>query len=152
YVKNGKPTGEPVNIRLALRPLRQLYGHTPAREFGPLRLKTVRRAMIDSGLCRNEVNKRVRHVLRAFKWAVGEEWVPPSLPPGLKSVPGLRRGRADVRESEPVRPVPDAYVDATKPYVSRQVWAMIELQRLTGMRPGEVCSMRTIDVDTSGRV
>src|SRR5262249_8359512 len=42
YVKNGKPTTEPVNIRLALRPLRQLYGHTPAREFGPLRLKTVR--------------------------------------------------------------------------------------------------------------
>ncbi len=81
YVKNGKPTTEPVNIRLALRPLRQLYGHTPAREFGPLRLKTVRQAMIDSGLCRSEVNKRVRHVLRAFKWAVGEEMVPPSLPP-----------------------------------------------------------------------
>ena len=34
YVKNGKPTTEPVNIRLALRPLRQLYGHTLAREFG----------------------------------------------------------------------------------------------------------------------
>ena len=28
YVKNGKPTTEPVNIRLALRPLRQLYGLT----------------------------------------------------------------------------------------------------------------------------
>jgi integrase len=29
---------------------------------------------------------------------------------------------------------------------------MIELQRLTGMRPGEVIAMRTIDVDTSGRI
>jgi hypothetical protein len=48
YVKNGEPTTEPINIRLALRPLRQLYGHTLAREFGPLRLKTVRQAMIDS--------------------------------------------------------------------------------------------------------
>jgi len=152
YVKNGKPTTEPVNIRLALRPLRQLYGHTPAREFGPLRLKTVRQAMIDSGLCRSEVNKRVRHVLRAFKWAVGEEMVPPSLHHGLKAVPGLRRGRADVRESEPVKPVPDAFVDAIKPHVSRQVWAMVELQRLSGMRPGEVCMMRSCDLDTSGRV
>src|SRR5271157_2466481 len=152
YVKNGKPTTEPVNIRLALRPLRQLYGHTPAREFGPLRLKTVRQAMIDSGLCRSEVNKRVRHVLRAFKWAVGEEMVPPSIHHGLKAVPGLRRGRADVRESEPVKPVPDAFVDAIKPYVSRQVWAMVELQRLSGMRPGEVCMMRSCDLDTSGRV
>jgi len=152
YVKNGKPTTEPVNIRLAIRPLRQLYGHTPAREFGPLRLKTVRQAMIDSGLCRSEVNKRVRHILRAFKWAVGEEMVPPSLHHGLKAVPGLRRGRADVRESEPVKPVLDAFVDAIKPYVSRQVWAMVELQRLSGMRPGEVCMMRSCDLETSGRV
>src|SRR4029077_10445827 len=63
-----------------------------------------------------------------------------------------RRGRADVRESEPVKPVPDAFVDAIKPHVSRQVWAMVELQRLTGMRPGEVCMMRSCDLDTSGRV
>jgi integrase len=78
--------------------------------------------------------------------------VPPSVHHGLKAVPGLRRGRADVRESEPVRPVPDAFVDAIAPHVSRQFWTMIELQRLSGMRPGEVCSMRTIDVDTSGRI
>jgi integrase len=152
YVKNGKPTTEPVNIRLALRPLRQLYGDTLAREFGPLRLKTVRQAMIDSGLCRSEINKRVRHIVRAFKWAVGEEMVPSSTHHGLKAVSGLRRGRADVRESEPVKPVPDAFVAAIRPHVSRQVWAMVQLQRLSGMRPGEVCIMRTIDVDTSGRV
>jgi hypothetical protein len=42
YVKNGTPTTEPVNIRLALRPLRQLYGHTLAQDFGPLALKVVR--------------------------------------------------------------------------------------------------------------
>lgn len=29
---------------------------------------------------------------------------------------------------------------------------MIQLQRLSGMRPGEVCMMRTCDLDTSGRV
>src|SRR5262249_2722551 len=63
----------------------------------------------------------------------------------------LRRGRADVRESEPVKPVPDAFVDAIRPYVSRQVWTMIELQRLSGMRPQEVCSLRTIDIDRTGR-
>ncbi len=152
YVKNGKPTTEPVNIRLALRPLRQLYGHTLAREFGPLRLKAVRQAFIDSSLCRSEVNKRVRHVLRAFKWAVGDEMIPSSVHHGLKAVAGLRRGRADVRESEPVKPVCDSFVDAIQPHVARQIWAMVELQRLSGMRPGEVCSMRTIDIDTCGRI
>jgi integrase len=152
YMKNGEPTSEPANIRLALRPLRKLYGHTSVTEFGPKRLKTVRQAMIDSGLCRSEVNKRVRQVVRAFKWGVGEELVPASTHHGLRAVSGLRRGRADVRESEPVKPVPESFVDAIRPHVSRQVWAMIELQRLSGMRPGEVCQMRTIDLDTSGRI
>src|SRR3954464_312041 len=32
YRKNGKTTSEPVNIKLALRPLRELYGHTLAKE------------------------------------------------------------------------------------------------------------------------
>jgi integrase len=152
YVKNGKPTTEPVDIRLALRPLRRLYGDTLAIDFGPLALKTVRQSMIESGLCRSEVNKRIRHVVRAIKWAVGEEIVPPSVHHGLRAVSGLRRGRADVRESEPVKPVPDAFVDAIRPHVSRQVWAMIQLQSLSGMRPGEVCIMRSCDLDTTGRV
>ena len=54
-------------------------------------------------------------------------------------------------ETEPVGPVDDRFVDAIKPHVPRRIWAMIELQRSTAMRPGEVCCMRTIDVNTSGR-
>ena len=152
YRKNGQPTTEPANIKLALRPLRQLYGHTIAKDFGPLALKAVRDEMIRAGLCRNEVNKRTRHIVRAFKWAVECELVPPGVHQGLKSVAGLRKGRSPARESEPVKPVPDAHVDAIEPHVARQVWAMVQLQRLTGMRPGEVTVMRTCDIDTSGEV
>jgi integrase len=43
-------------------------------------------------------------------------------------------------------------VDAVEPFVSPQVWTMIQLQRLTGMRPGEVIAMRTGDIDRSGTV
>jgi len=39
YVKDGKPTSEPDTIRQALRPVRELYGDTQARDFGPLALK-----------------------------------------------------------------------------------------------------------------
>src|SRR5256885_2342930 len=35
---DGSPTGELDNFRDALRPVRQLYGHTAAQEFGPLAL------------------------------------------------------------------------------------------------------------------
>jgi hypothetical protein len=49
YVKDGKPTSEPGTIRQALRPVRELYGDTPAMGFGPLSLKAVRRAMVGDG-------------------------------------------------------------------------------------------------------
>jgi hypothetical protein len=54
----------------------------------------------------------------------------------LGQVSGLKRGRTDAAGSSPIRPVEDERVDAHQPHVSRQVWAMIELQRATGMRPG----------------
>jgi hypothetical protein len=130
FTKNGHPTTEPGCIRLSIRPLRKLYGDTLARDFGPLQLKTVRQTMVDEKLCRNEVNKRTGRIVRLFKWAVSEAMVPPTVHHGLQAVSGLRRGRADVRESEPVKPVPDAFVDAIRPHVPPQIWAMVEL--LTG--------------------
>jgi integrase len=153
YLKNGKPTAEPSKIGLANRPLRKLYGHTSVAEFGPLRLQAVRQSMIDSGsLCRSEINQRISKIVRMFKWAASQELIPSSVSHGLQSVSGLRRGRSGARESPPVKPVPLAFVEAIRPHVSRQVWAMIQLQLLTGARSGEVCQMRTCDIDSKGRV
>jgi len=152
YVKDGEPTKEVANIKLALRQLRKLYAHSPAGDFGPLALKAVRGAMIADKLCRTEVNKRVRHITRMYRWATENEMVPPSVHHGLKAVAGLKRGRSEARESPPVKPVPDAFVDALRGYLPPQVWAMVELQRLTGMRPGEVTIMRAADLETSGVV
>ena len=42
YVKDGRPTSEQSCIRGALRFVRRLYGHTPARDFTPAALKAVR--------------------------------------------------------------------------------------------------------------
>jgi integrase len=152
YVKNGEPTSEPGNIRLAIKPLVARFGELPAAQFDPPRLKAVRDEFIKAKLCRNEVNRRTRLIVRAFKWVASEGLVPASVWHGLKAVDGLRKGRSGVRESKIVKPVPDAFVDAVLPHVSRQVAAMIQLQRLTGMRPGEVCIMRTMDINTSGKL
>ena len=135
-----------------MRPLRKLYGSETVVKLGPLKLKAVRQEFIRAGHYRSEINKRVRRIVRMFKWGVGEELIPAPVHQSLKAVEGLRKGRGDVRESKPISPVPDAYVDAVRPFVSRQVSAMIELQRLTGMRPGEVCMMRTGDINTAGRI
>jgi hypothetical protein len=39
YVKHGKPTGEVNNIRHAVAKLKELYGHTKAKEFSPAALE-----------------------------------------------------------------------------------------------------------------
>jgi integrase len=67
-------------------------------------------------------------------------------------VSGLRRGKSDARETEPVVPVEDAAVDATLPHLPDVVADMVRLQRLTGMRPAEVCILRPCDVDRTGDV
>src|SRR5207248_821919 len=46
----------------------------------------------------------------------------------------------------------EAVVNATLPYLLPQVRGMVEIQLLTGMRPGEVRIMRACDLDTTGAV
>jgi integrase len=145
-------SGERQNLIYALRPLKTTYGRLPAAEFSPLKLKAVRQAMIDSGWCRNEVNQRIGRIKRFFGWAVENEHLPPGVLHGLRAVRGLSRGLTEAREAPPVKPVPEAFVNAVKKRQSPHVWAMIGFQRFTGMRPGEVCTMRTADIDTSAAV
>jgi integrase len=149
---DGTPTGELDNYRDSLRTLRQLYGATLARDFGPLALKAVRQAMIDAGLARTTINQRIGRIVRLYKWAVENELVPSTVYQALKAVRGLRKGRSAARETRPVKPVPEADVEAIRPFVARPVWAMVQLQRITGMRPGEVCRMRTCDLNISWSV
>jgi integrase len=139
-------------IELALRYLIQHCPSLHAEQFGPLMLKAVRQEMTEADLCRAQVNKRVGQIKRMFRWAVEEQLVPPSVWHGLQAVVGLKRGRSGARESEPVKPVPEAWVRKTMEHMPPTVAAMVELQMLTGMRPGELCIVRPMDVDRRGKV
>jgi integrase len=149
---DGTPTNEVGDYKLSLRPLRELYGRTPAKDFGPLALKAVRQRMVEAGLCRGVVNQRIGRIRRMFRWATENELVPLSSYHGLIAVRGLERGRSEARESEGVKPVPLAIVEETLPHMSRTVRAMVETQLLTGMRPGELVIMRACDLDMAGAV
>ena len=152
YKKDGKCTGEAPNIKLAIRFLKDWYGKTMVTEFGPLALQAVRQRMVNSDHSRHYVNAQIGRIKRMFKWGVAEELVPPAIFQGLKSVTGLRKGRSEARESDPVLPVDDKIVEATLPALSQVVGDMVRLQRLTGMRPAEVCKLRPADVDQKGDV
>lgn len=152
YSKDGKPTSELADMKYALRPLRILFGETLARDFGPLKLKEVRESMIDAGLSRGVVNRRVNRIRRFFKWAVAEELVPPMVCEGLRAVQGLKFGRTRAPEAPPILPVADEDVTPVLEAVSPHVAAMIQLQRYSGMRPSEAAKIRVEDIDRTGEI
>jgi integrase len=146
YVKHDRETPEYGNICAALKPIRLRHGHELVTAFGPLKLKAIRRDWIAAKLVRTQINARVGRVRRMFAWGVEEERIPSAVLDALKAIRGLRKDRTEAREGKKVVPVEDAHVEAVRPYVSRQVWAMVQLQRLTGMRPAEIRIMRTGDI------
>jgi integrase len=150
--QQGQPGLELDNVRTALKPLRCLYGHTKAATFGPLALRAIQEGLAKSGLCRGVVNARVNRVRRVFKWAVSFELIPSSVYEALRTVPGLKRGRCEAREAPAVQPAPDDHVTTTIPLLPPPVRAMVELQRLTGCRPGEAMVMRAVELNMSGPV
>lgn len=132
--------------------MNKLYGHTLAAEFSSARFKTFKKQLIDLGRCRTSVNHLLVVARRIFKWAAAEEKIPETVYRCLTLVPNIRAGRNECRESEPVKPVDPAVVDATVAILPPVLAAMVRIQQLTGMRPGEICRLRPCDIDRSDTV
>lgn len=146
YVKNGEKTSESRMFRAALKPAVEMYGTVLVDSFGPLALMACRGAL-GTRHCRTKANDHMQRIRRVFKWGVAHELVKAPTWMALKAVEGLRKGQGI--EREPVCCVPQSDVDAVKPFVLPPVWAMIQLQQWSAMRPGEACSLRTCDIHES---
>jgi hypothetical protein len=85
--------GDKVSLKDALRVVRKLYGHTFAKDFGPLALKTCRARMIRKDWARTYINSQVDRVRRMFRWAAEEELLPGSVHDNLAKVASLRKGK-----------------------------------------------------------
>ena len=143
---DGEPTQELENLRTALRPLRKLYGSSPAADFGPLALRSIQQELIRSGLGRTTINAMINRTRRVFRWAVGLELLPPAVYQALQAVPGLQKGRTDAREPAGVQAVPIECIEATLPHLNPVVAAMVRVQLLSGCRAEEVMTMRGRDL------
>ena len=95
-------------IKLAFKPLKTLYATIPAIEVGPTQFKAVRQSMIDRGVSRTGINAQMKRIVRMFKWAAAEGILPAAIHDTLRLIPGLRRGRTEAKETDPVKPVPQS--------------------------------------------
>ena len=112
----------------------------------------VRQKMINADHSRRYINKNVDRIKRMFKWAAGQELISGSIAQSLWAVAGLKKGRTEARETDPVEPVSDATVEATLHFLPDVVAEMARFQRLTGCRPSEVCELRPGEVDRDADV
>lgn len=149
---DGTPTSEVANFRFSVRPLLELHASTLAGEIGPMALREVRQRMVEAGLARKTINQRIGRIKRLFRWGVEHELVAPAVYQALAAVRGLQAGRTEARETDPVRPVSRAVVEATLPQLPRAARALVNLQLLTAARPGEVVRCRASEIDRSGPV
>ncbi len=140
------------HLQSALAPLLELYETSRVSDFGPLKLKVIRERMVQRGWCRRRVNEMTRRLKRMFRWGVGEELVPPNVLYALDAVEGLRAGKTAAPDHPPVQPVADEMIDGTLPHLTPTLRAMVEILRLTGMRPGELFGMRPCDLDRKGEL
>lgn len=162
YVKNGRPTNSAKRFQNVARPLLQLYGSLPVDEFGPAALDVLRSKWIESRkvqkpdpykkpepLSREYVNQCIGFIKQIFKWGVEKELVKPETHYALCQLAGIKKGRSRAKELPKIKPVDDEVVEETLPFLPSPVAAMVRLQRLTAMRPGEVRAMRACDIDTT---
>ncbi len=156
YRKYGKPTSELYCNRAAHLPLAELFGDEPAREFTAPKLRTVREAMIDREWVRPTINAHVKRIIRAFAWAATELMVPAAVHTAIALVEPIAAGRRDeVEEGEGVDPAPREDVDAVlvgahlhrDPGRRAVLAALIQVQLLGNMRPGEACSLAADQID-----
>ena len=144
------PSNEAKEIQNSINPLAQYFPDKKADDFTPLDLKQYREYIIASGkydLCRKMINRRIGIITRMFKWAVSECLISIHTYTALTTVEGLRKGRTTVREGRTVKPAKIEAVKAVMAVTAPVVSDMIQLQLLSGMRPGELVRMRPGDIE-----
>ncbi len=97
-----RDSGELDAIRRACKPLVKLYGDTPASEFGPKALRTMRDQWVRKDTwSRKTINTQVTKLKRIFKWATENELVPAHVHHGLAARPAC--GGVGPRHASPAR-------------------------------------------------
>lgn len=147
YRKNGELTSQ---FGIVAQVVKALKLDVPITEFGPKALQGVMEAWVGQGVKRTTVNKYVQVAKQIFKWGAAQELYPVAVYQALATVPGLRAGRCSAEEPDPVVPVPDAHIE--KVGLSPELRDMVNLQLVTGARPGEILKLRPCDIDRAGPV
>ena len=147
--KHGDDSSEWKQVRLVLKEIRATYGHLEASEFGPIRFENYRQTLVDRGLSRGVIKRKSNYVLKMFQQGVKYELIPVELwqrllavgPVEVKYKPRPKRGAVSLE-----------IIQNTRHELTPVLSDMVEVHRLIGARPTEICMMRPCDINRSSEV
>ncbi len=169
----GQHTAGWSHVRRIMGILLDVCPDLPLTEFGPLALRDVRAHMLTcrklvrkkdpvTGVIQNEevgpfwtrghINAQINRIRGVFSWAVAEEMIPAAVADALAHLPGLRKNKCAAPEGRKISPVDDEAVDRVLAVLSPTLRAMVLLERMTGMRPTVLCSMKGRLIDRTADV
>lgn len=160
YQKNGKPTGQRAMFVNVIDSLTKFAGNIPMVRCTEATLVAWRDQLErNRKITRRGINRKVTMMLQIFKWGRARGLVPKIVWADVAALEPLKRGEVGDRpeHGRPRRAVTVEEVEKVAAHCCPHVAALLRLQSLCGMRPGEALAMRwadidkgTIDGDTSG--
>lgn len=132
---------EPIAYQRAMDLLKEAMGDAGIESVTPAKFVAMRDSWAKRGAGVRTVNKHHNQVIAAFKWGVTVEIVPSSVWYALQAVPRLKPNRSAAKAPRVVCPVTWDQIEAIREKVRPQVWAMLQVHWLTGMRSGELLAM-----------
>ncbi|QEL17137.1 tyrosine-type recombinase/integrase [Limnoglobus roseus] len=145
YPVRAGTTSQVENIERSWEPLLTLFPEARIETLTKKNYTAVREEMIRRGWARKTIQRRWNLILLGLRWLAGEESIPDAAVL-TATLPRLRPHRSAAPELPPIRPVPLVVVRATQEKLNPVLRSMVELQLLTGMRPGEVRELRKSDL------
>lgn len=160
------PSGQAANVACQLERLREVAGGKPPADLRAEDLCAVQELMLTQTnnrgepLTRDYINRTCETIRLMLKRCAAppRRWVPLDVIKDMQLVEPLQRGRSAARESTRVQAVSIEHYNATIEQLaqvgqdpSQQFWAlrletMLDIQRWTGMRPGELCALHVDDL------
>ena len=150
YLKpDGTQTDEVHCLRSTVKPVRELFGLIPTRDFTPLMLKAAREKYIENGWTRGFCNRSMNRVRGMFKWGVENGLVPVATWQALTAVSPLKSGRCDAHDNDKREAISEQVLEAVRPRLKQRNRDILDLLLLTGARIGELLSVTWSMIDRS---
>ena len=145
----GNDPGHYSSVKTAVEILLQHYTGQAVDTLDTRHFLFLQEQFVEHGVSRRYCNALMGYIRAMLKWGILRKLVPHQVYVEAKFIPPLKKGRTKARENPERQDVPDDVVRRTLPFMSPTVRAMVQIQRMTGMRPSEVCKMTVEDIDRS---